>query len=53
MDKIVLYKTINTDGTYTCGDVGISAEEWYTLLNKEKAKSYIDVLVCFFARART
>ena len=47
MDKIVLYKTINTDGTYTCGDVGISAEEWYTLLNKEKAKSYIDVLVCF------
>lgn len=47
MDKSVLYKTISSDGIYTCGDIGISMEEWTFLLNKEKAAPYIDVLLCF------
>lgn len=47
MDKEVFYKTINTNGIYTCGDIGISTKEWVKLLNQEKAQQYIEVLLYF------
>lgn len=47
MNKNILYRTINTNGTYTCGDIGISIEEWLGLLHNEKAKPYVDILLCF------
>ena len=47
MNKNILYRTINTNGTYTYGDIGISIEEWLGLLHNEKAKPYIDILLCF------
>ena len=28
-----LYKTANTNGEYSCGDIGISYEEWLSLLD--------------------
>ena len=44
---LTLYKTINTNGEYSCGDIGITTEEWMGLLRKEKSKPYIDALICF------
>lgn len=42
-----LYKTVNNNGEYSCGDIGISAEEWFQLLKHPEAKSYHDTLFCF------
>ena len=42
-----LYKTVNTNGEYSCGDIGISYEEWLSLLDDDNAKPYINVLTCF------
>ena len=42
-----LYKTINTNGEYSCGDIGVTTEEWLDLLNDEKSKAYHEVLLCF------
>lgn len=42
------FHTIVTDkGEQTCGDIGVSADEWLDLLRKEAAKQYIDTLLCF------
>ena len=32
---------------YDCGEIEISTEKWYSLLNEPKAKQYIEVLVAF------
>lgn len=37
-----LYKTVNTNGEYSCGDIGISAEEWFQLIKHPEAKPYHD-----------
>lgn len=42
-----LYKTINTNGEYSCGDIGVTTEEWLDLLNDEKSKPYHKALLCF------
>ena len=42
-----LYKTIKTNGEYSCGDIGVTTEEWLDLLNDEKSKPYHEVLLCF------
>ena len=42
-----LYKTVNTNGEYSCGDIGVTMEEWLDLLHRPKAEPYIDALVCF------
>ena len=42
-----LYKTINTNGEYSCGDIGVTAEEWLDILNDEKTKPYHEALLCF------
>lgn len=42
-----LYKTINTNGEYSCGDIGVTAEEWLDLLNDEKSKPYHEALLYF------
>ena len=42
-----LYKTINTNGEYSCGDIGVTTEEWLDILNDEKSKSYHEALLCF------
>ncbi len=42
-----LYKTVNTNGEYSCGDIGISKEEWFELLKDNEAQQYRDVLFCF------
>ena len=42
-----LYKTVNDNGEYSCGDIEISAEEWLDLLKDEKAKPYHEALLCF------
>lgn len=42
------FHTIVTDkGEQTCGDIGVSADEWLDLLREEAAKQYIDTLLCF------
>lgn len=42
------FHTIVTDkGEQTCGDIGVSADEWLDLLRKEAAMQYIDTLLCF------
>lgn len=43
-----LYKTVNNNDEYSCGDIGITAEEWYSLLQDDKAKPYFETLLCFF-----
>ncbi len=42
-----LYKTENSNGEYSCGDIGISTKEWLELLNEAEAKPYLDALYCF------
>lgn len=42
----VITETIN-NGVYSCGDIGISASEWYSLLLENDAQQYIDALLCF------
>lgn len=42
-----LYKTINTNGEYSCGGIGVTAEEWLDILNDEKSKPYHEALLCF------
>ena len=42
-----LYKTINTNGEYSCGDIGVTTEEWLDILNNEKSKPYHEALLCF------
>lgn len=42
-----LHITINSKGEQSCGDIGVSADEWLDLLRKEAAMQYIDTLLCF------
>ena len=42
-----LYTTINTNGEYSCGDIGVTTEEWLDILNDEKSKPYHEALLCF------
>ena len=42
-----LYKTVNTNGEYSCGDIGVTTAEWLDLLRDEKSKPYHEVLLCF------
>ena len=42
-----LFKTVNENGVYSCGDIGISEAEWYVLLQDNSAQQYIDCLLCF------
>ena len=42
-----LYKTINTNGEYSCGDIGVTTEEWLDLLRDEKSMPYHEALLCF------
>ena len=42
-----LYKMINTNGEYSCGDIGVTTEEWLDILNDEKSKPYHEALLCF------
>lgn len=42
-----LYKTINTNGEYSCGDIGVTTVEWLDILNDEKSKPYHEALLCF------
>lgn len=42
-----LYKTINTNGEVSCGDIDVTTEEWLDLLNDEKSKPYHEALLCF------
>lgn len=42
-----IYKTVNDNGEYSCGDIGISKEEWLQLLKNSEAEQYRDALFCF------
>lgn len=47
MALVTKYKTVNQQGEYSCGDIGITADEWYGLLCENKAKPYLDSLIVF------
>lgn len=47
MELETIYKTKNKNGKYSCGDIGITTEEWYDLLCNDKAEPYIDTLLAF------
>lgn len=42
-----IYQKVNDNGVYSCGDIGISADEWFELLKEQEAKPYLDTLFCF------
>ncbi len=42
-----IYKTVNDNGEYSCGDIGISKNEWLQLLKNSEAEQYRDALFCF------
>lgn len=42
-----IYKVSNEKGEYSCGELGISLEDWYDLISQPKAEQYIDSLLCF------
>lgn len=47
MSKVILNKTVNQNGEYTCGDIGISMADWNNLLHESNAKPYLEALLCF------
>lgn len=42
-----IYKTVNGNGEYSCGDIGTSKEERFELLKHPDARPYFDALCCF------
>lgn len=42
-----IYEIKNQSGKYTCGDIGITTEDWYDLICDVKAEPYIDTLLAF------
>lgn len=42
-----IYRTIKSNGEYSCGDIGISTAKWFELLKDSEAVPYLDVLYCF------
>ena len=42
-----IYKTVNDNGEYSCGDIGITKEEWFELLKDNDTQQYRDALFCF------
>ena len=47
MAIMTLYKTVNTSGEYSCGDIGITTAEWLDILREAKSKPYHEALLCF------
>ena len=47
MAQLTLYKTVNNDGEYSCGDIGITTDEWFDLLSDNGAYQYINTLLLF------
>lgn len=47
MAQLTLYKTVNNDGEYSCGDIGITTDEWFDLLSDNGANQYINTLLLF------
>lgn len=47
MSKVILYKTVDQNGEYACGDIGISSADWNRLLHESNAKPYHEALLCF------
>ncbi len=43
-----IFKTHRSNGEYSCGDIGVTSDEWYELLQDSQAKPYIETLLCFF-----
>ena len=42
------YKTsVSNKDEYSCGDIGISAQEWYSLITNTDAEQYLNMLLCF------
>ena len=39
----IIYKTVNDDGEYSSGDIGISAKEWFKLLKHSEAKQLWEI----------
>ena len=42
-----IYKTKIENGKYSCGDIGITKEEWYSLICDDEVEPYIDALLAF------
>lgn len=38
MELNTLRETVNTNGEYSCGDIGVSASEWLDLLKQPRAR---------------
>ena len=47
MELNTLRETVNTNGEYSCGDIGVSASEWLELLKQPEARKYHEALFCF------
>jgi len=47
MELNTLHETVNTNGEYSCGDIGVSASEWLELLKQPEARKYHEALFCF------
>lgn len=47
MAQKTIYQKVNDNGVYSCGDIGISKEEWFELLKDNDAQQYRDALFCF------
>lgn len=41
------FETINSNGEFSCGNIGITKEIWFNLLIDSEAQPYIDAILCF------
>ena len=42
-----LYKTVSANGEYSCGDIGVTTDEWLDMLSDVRSKPYHEALLCF------
>ena len=47
MASVATYYLTDSNGIISCGDIGVSVEDWSALLSSEKAAPYIDTLIRF------
>lgn len=48
MAQIKYYKTVDSNGITSCGDIGITTSMWRSLIQEKKAKPYLDALLAFY-----
>lgn len=48
----IFHKTVNKNGEYSCGDIGVTTSEWLDILRHSEVKRYHETLLCFLRQSK-